>query len=555
MKKHSEDLGHNKLKNETKKIMENCGFKCDREVHLCLSGNKKDGRFEDERSIDLIAFFKENGKNCMFFFECKNRDNLNPLNKEINSWESDIEKILSKKNRNKVKILSSEDKLINKNYFNKVDEIRLCFVFGEKFKDKTYDEYQEKFKEKNFSVWNYKALKYYYNISSTIGHISKYELFREFNIFFESDDYHSEQAIEISQSNSQKMYLLGMHPGLLMEIGYVSRRTSHKPMAYQRILDKNHINEISNFIKSKGSFLANSIIIAFDNKEAINYSKGKLTFPLEYCSAWIIDGQHRLYGFKNTIYEKWVRNKNDEFKLPVVAFIKLNEELQSKTFIDINFKQKKIDTMLLCDIASTIKDLNNELTWPSLLVEELNKKDPLESMIKISELDKNKSITLAGFVNNALLYNLLGYNKKTKEYKGPLFKYANFNNNLPFNHKKNKETFNYQVDLLVRYFKAVKKNTKKDENEINPWINLKKYALLKPTGINSLLLVLSKILDKYPNMDIDLDDYLESLKDINFERKYVASKGGGWKGFKNLADEILIELNKKHNNELILYSN
>ena len=160
------------------------------------------------------------------------------------------------------------------------------------------------------------------------------------------------------------MYLLAMHPGLLLKIAYVLRRTSNKKDAYQRIINKNRISNISDFINKRGSFFPNAIIIAFDDdgetQKSISYVKGNLTFPVRYCSAWVIDGQHRLYGFLHTKYKRWQSDPriNEECKLPVVAFKSLSRIYQIETFININYNQKRIDATLLCDLASVTQDLN-----------------------------------------------------------------------------------------------------------------------------------------------------------------------------------------------------
>ena len=61
--------------------------------------------------------------------------------------------------------------------------------------------------------------------------------------------------------------------------------------------------------------------------------------------------------------------------------------------------------------------------------------------------------------------------------------------------------------------------------------------------------MLSRILECYPQANVDFDKYLKPLETIIFKKKYVASKGGGWKGFRELANVMLKKLKRKHRND------
>lgn len=125
------------------------------------------------------------------------------------------------------------------------------------------------------------------------------------------------------------------------------------------------------------------------------------------------------------------------------------------------------------------------------------------------------------------------------------------------NNQTNQQALNDQVELLRRYFAAVKKNTSNSSAKKDPWQNTNKYALLKPTGINALLLVLSRIMEKYPKFEKDihqnLDEYLKPLSKVKFTRAFVAKQGGGWKGFRKLANVILEKINSESGEELRLF--
>ena len=143
---------------------------------------------------------------------------------------------------------------------------------------------------------------------------------------------------------------------------------------------------------------------------------------------------------------------------------------------------------------------------------------------------------------------------KTESYSGPLFSFAGFDRGAPFDSDSNQRAFHRQVKLLVRYLEGVRRNTKTTDSETDPWQNTNDYALLRPTGINALFMVLAKILQQYPDAGVDFDRYLKPLRSIRFNRNYVARKGGGWKGFRGFANTIIKKLNKgKKKNHLALY--
>ena len=200
------------------------------------------------------------------------------------------------------------------------------------------------------------------------------------------------------------------------------------------MLKKDRIDAIGEFIEAKSaqSFLPNSVLIVFDSDSSsrVKYdsTRHELTIPNVYCSAWIIDGQHRAYGFLGTRYENWEQEKFEPFDLPVVIFKSLPETVQTETFININYFQKRIKAGLVCDLTTLTKDLQHKLTWPSLLGRELNyaENSPLRDIVKVSELHGGRPISLSSLVQYGLLETLLGYRPKNKVYAGPLFNYAAF---------------------------------------------------------------------------------------------------------------------------------
>lgn len=552
-----ETAEHARLKLAIKNIAKTSGFKFDTEVALNFTGYRdSNDRLIDERSIDVAVFASGGGKASLLIFECKGGSDLKEVNKKLSAWEADIDKI----RQGKAKIVGSEDNTLEESGLSKFSDIRVCYVFGRGTDPQRYEQLAKILRGRGFYAWDITAVTYYSKTAETIRKAAKYQILREFDVSLESDDLYGEQAIQLTQGNLE-MFVFGAKPSALMKIAYVYRRASGKPSAYQRIVSKERIERISNFLRSKGALLPNAIIIAFDNEASIQkqirYEEGKLYFPNRYCSAWIIDGQHRVFGFIGTRYETDEDDSAPTFKVPVVAFKRMDLIPQNRTFVSINYNQKKIDPNLLCDLATQLPDLNNELTWPSLLVAQVNRLETLKDRVKISELHKGRPITITSFARFALLEGLLGYDRKTRSYRGPLYAYAPFNPKASVNNTFNRKSMNRQVALLQRYLAAVRKNTSRPDENKDPWRNTQRYSLLKPTGMNALLLVLSRVMEKYPNLDSDmhksLETYLKPLRKVTYARASVAKQGGGWKGFRNLANAMLRKLNAGNGDGLRLF--
>lgn len=162
-------------------------------------------------------------------------------------------------------------------------------------------------------------------------------------------------------------YLFSIEPSTLLKIGFVLHRTKvNDSMAptYQRLLVPKRLKGITKFI-DEGGFFPNSIILNFaDPNENIKVTFdpihkekdsdaefGLLNIPNAYGIAYIIDGQHRVYGYSNSRYK-------DVHTIPVVAFQNMESEDQLKIFMEINENQKSVSKNLRID-------LEEDLFWTS----------------------------------------------------------------------------------------------------------------------------------------------------------------------------------------------
>jgi DNA sulfur modification protein DndB len=171
-----------------------------------------------------------------------------------------------------------------------------------------------------------------------------------------------------SKMGGYSCYTFPISPEYLLKISYVSHRSKGKASdvnTYQRMVAKSRLKKIKEYISDQGVFPTN-IVINLD-KDCINFEKthqnntseeqelsgtlGWLDIKPTYKSAWIIDGQHRLFA-----YSGHERAKNSH--LSVLAFEGIPPSVQAQLFVDINAKQKSVK-------ASLLQELYAELNWDS----------------------------------------------------------------------------------------------------------------------------------------------------------------------------------------------
>lgn len=411
-------------------------------------------------------------------------------------------------------------------------------------------------KGKKFPLWNNRTVRYYSWTSDALGPWTKFEIMFDSNLQPTGTDTDIRiPAIEAEQPGG-KYYLCAMNPADLLRIGYVFRRSKMKTMAYQRIVRPRKIESMAAFIQKTGASVPNNVIMTIDPalSQYVHYDHNSriLTIPGSYCSAWIVDGQHRLYGFARTRYEDQVTG--NRFRIPVVVFKQLDTKKQTAMFVDINSNQKSIDPTLLADLSTVLKDLSRKETWPSMLGERLNETGPFRGLISIYEIpdpEDEKPISLAGFSKYALTKQLLTprfRRGKIRAYAGPLFQYAPFDWTKPTSNSQNRAAMQRQVELLNEFFSAVSSHLGQK------WTDSNRYAVTNYTGTNALLLVLNKILESGQLPQINLYNFLTPLGILRIPWTHRGIlRYSNFPGFKDLANKIIRGLNATNPQQLTYY--
>ncbi|MGE8610169.1 MAG: DGQHR domain-containing protein, partial [Acinetobacter baumannii] len=159
-------------------------------------------------------------------------------------------------------------------------------------------------------------------------------------------------AVLLTQGD-HRFYQLAMPSHILAECTFVTTREADPEAGFQRLLDRKRATEIASYIDSGHGTIPTSVILSAQSICELEYdSRNKtISFELLRNSFLILDGQHRVYGFK--IAETKIR-------VPVIIYDGLSRRDESRLFIDINSKQRGVPSELLLDIKSQAEYENSE---------------------------------------------------------------------------------------------------------------------------------------------------------------------------------------------------
>ena len=301
-------------------------------------------------------------------------------------------------------------------------------------------------------------LNYYTKLSKLLKHTSKYQFLS--HLFSDEEISGLEQTVPATRGKmgGNIFYNFLIKPEDLMKISYISHKASRDVAdldTYQRMLSPKRLKEIAKYVDEGGQFPTNIVIniktkrdIRFDLKDTIGDSAfGTLYLPKCYSACWIIDGQHRLYGYMQS---ERAKNQYDKTTLPVLAYDKLSSTEEANLFVDINCKQVKVTRRLL-------NELYANLTWDSAnfkdritalcsrVVTGLNtrKSSPIYDRLILTNKDKTKyrCLTLTNFIDGL---------QSDNKFFGSEHKAGPFSESTTGNLENTK---NKAIDILGYYFK------------------------------------------------------------------------------------------------------
>lgn len=390
-------------------ILNNKGFRLPYVDDETIPGKQIDAFAADDETIIVV--------------ECKSAEVMKKMHfsKELNEYD----RVISGGNRVLKKAFSDKHKI---RYIFATNNINLS------------DNDRTRLKELQMFHFNQDDINYYEQLLQRVGSAAKYQLLAR--LFKDIDIPAFENKIPAirGQMGKNYYYSFSIEPEKLLKISYILHRVNVNDnlRGYQRLVKPNRLKEIEAFINS-GGFFPNSILININTKkdDPLNFDKvscthnSKITEPVilhlprKYHSAFIIDGQHRLYGYAGSKYRK-------NNAIPVVAFENLPADEQIKLFRQINSKQKPVSKNLLTTIGAELmwnSDKYDEglSAFMSKLLQELGEKDnsPLYDCIILG--DKNKTVKTCVTLDTVITYGLkkgslfAKLNKKKLESTGHLW--------------------------------------------------------------------------------------------------------------------------------------
>lgn len=220
---------------------------------------------------------------------------------------------------------------------------------------------------------NQDDIRYYEQLIDNLGISAKYQLFARIFANQEIPEIKNRVPAIKGKMGGYTYYSFSIEPNTLLKLSYILHRinTSDETLnTYQRMVNKKRIKQIDEFLKGENNFFPNSIIINIDTKKGFplnfdiatgsehdsNVKLGILHLPKCYKSAFVIDGQHRLFGYG-------FNDHRFTHTIPVVAFENLPSDKQANLFVEINNKQKSVD-------ANLLKTLDAELKWDSPIADD-----------------------------------------------------------------------------------------------------------------------------------------------------------------------------------------
>ena len=484
----------------------NLGFRhlnFDENLKLPFSKDSK-----DTKQIDVVAIKDD----TIFLIECKSSENISPakllkdefdlLKLRLDGFKKAIWQIYGREKKIKY-IFATRNLRINPEsiHIQRLDESKSFY-----YNNNTYDYI-------NNLIKNYKNAAFY----QFLGLVFKNEVINQNKV---------EIPAVKGKMGKKDYYMFSIEPSLLLKMGFVLHRTraneSEFP-TYQRLLVPSRLKGITKFI-DEGGYFPNSILINFNTKKhkidfdanskptASNACSGTLKIPNAYGIAYIIDGQHRVYGYANSIY---IENNT----IPVVAFDGLDTIEQLEIFMDINQNQKAVSPSLRLD-------LEEDLYWDSDRIDSRLKalrssivkmlanseSSPLYNKISVGE-DK-AALTFLPFTNAISNSNLLPTAKGNKYNPDSLIGSLYDTNNQDHN----REMFKAKkkiVDFIISCYDFV-------EQKYSEIFNKEKYFIVSNRGTYAFISLIGN-LNKFETENGNINFSSDTETRFNCIEKYLTA--------------------------------
>lgn len=270
---------------------------------------------------------------------------------------------------------------------------------------------------------------YYIELADHLGRASRYQLLGSLFAGTKIPNLDPTVVAIEARMGGHKYYSFSIEPERLLKMAFILHRnkanTNLMP-TYQRLIKKTRLKSVAAFVDG-GGYFPNSLILSLDTGrrglrfEAFAKHEGEtragiLHLPQNYRAAYVIDGQHRLYGYADS-----ERASTD--LIPVVAFADLERSDQVRLFMQINENQqavpKNLRNTLNADLLYDSPDRRLQIKALKLqIAQQLGeaKSSPLYGRVIIGENAKSaiRCITIDAITRGIERTNFLGSFTKTE---------------------------------------------------------------------------------------------------------------------------------------------
>lgn len=439
--------------------------------------------------IDVLAIDED----CAFFVECKSAEN----EKKVKNFRNDIEKIKANHGHYCRAVASTCDAFSSLKFNSIFVTQRYVVSSGD----------LQLMKDSNISYLNEDDILYYEQLAEQIGSAAKYQFCAHIFKNQEIKGMNNQVPAIRGKMGGHHYYSFSIEPERLLKMSFIAHRRkgdSSDSETYQRLIKKSRLQSVKAFVDN-GNYFPNSIIVNVANERSsgrcveLNFKPsrdqardtesklGVLELPQKYGCAFVIDGQHRLYGYADSKYAK-------TNTIPVVLFENLSSEEQIKLFMDINENQKSVpkelkNTLFYILNADSKDPRKRQDALMLRIATDLGTKpdSPLYNYVKLLEHDisTTKQITTTAIhdgLNDGCLFNKYTSQKKTLN----VTKYG------LFYHGDMDIMWRSAYDFIVTCFKYICENCK-DEWELGKGSSENPGILTINPAIRAILRVLSDI--------------------------------------------------------------
>lgn len=379
-------------------------------------------------------------------------------------------------------------------------------------------------------------------------------------------------AISVTQPIGQ-FFLCSIPASVLLKVTYSipASMTRHEGMfakiwGNQRAKSPPRAKQIGAYIDETGSTFPNSIILSANYLEDGSYSEEEslrwqvikeengfysLVIPTEQRLASIIDGQHRLEGFKNV-----TKADRLSMELPCAVFINLPRPYQARIFATININQKRVDKSLAYELFGYDLNESDADKWPPdmlgvYLARILEGKEgsPFKNHIKLALLEEENAqqkpseeentpwaVSVACIVEGVTrLISDKPIVDRSLLASGEVDNRVNLpNDNAPLRKLYIDGADKSMLDLITSYFVVIDELIWKSQ--------LKRSFITRTVGVLALFDVLREAI-KVNRIDIDNIDsttriLFKDVRGINFADDFFHASGAGRVRIKNVLKQI-----------------